>query len=1647
MKYAFKKPLIFLLIIALLIFNTGATDLISGFAYAEDKDQEEALETVEEESNQKEDGETQEVQEAKEEYDIAIIDTGGTEDVKCLSVLGDDGLDRNGHGERIIKEIKSIFPEAKILSIKALSDDGVGDEEDVYSAIKLAMEMDVKIINLSISAPYVEDSYKIEEIINEAIEQDIKVVVAAGNDGIDTDLTLLGKIEQAIIVGSSDSQGNRTLFSNYGENVDLYIPGSVTSISAAKVSGYLGSKGSLEGIEDFFFGEENRGYETTEAIFLGEKEDHGTKSTEEDNQEETEGAGEVQDETLGEIPSEEQEQENTKGEPPSDASSEEPSVAQEEIIIEEPNFDDKELDKELDVLVKYLLVDSDMVEEGDTFESVMFQKEGAPVLLQFMEMGKAYLDQSGTYSILVDTPFRNKIAKGNLLDIAFAKGNDKGQVIKEGIGFDIETYTATINKESISRNYDDFSDLQIQLLVPAKLEKGIIKVTAKDELGLADIKEGDYEASPFFNFEINLAKGDKAANLSLDNITAKVNGTDFYGLKYDKETGNLEIPMDSIGIKTVEIIIHEKNVKDRIKKAIFSASAPNISRWLTLDGRADISKLSKGKEFTEKCYYIGSAASWDYDWGVKTAPNVFSYDTVKAGSVFGYASNGETGFIALPEKAFGISNFILSGPSVYSSSVQAVGITKGGVKYNPGMMGNCYHANVAKNTTPGVKNVKFQVVDVTEKSDGYTYVTMAYLMTGGATSGTATYGVNQTTGGYFGFRQESKEEPDLTNLTIYKRAYNDEGRRYITDIDPEAYAVFKLELFEGKTKEEGTPTRTWHFRTRKKSEETDTWPAGSLSINVMAHQAEGYKNDPMYLDGSKVYFPEGLIKITEVEVFPEDKYNLLPGPLYLNTVSVNGKLKTTWSESTLNKTYVDYGGKKPIPGYEIYQDYIDLYNFEKMDDSNLVILKVDQNGNPIDAGENNPEMAATFKVEFFREPYTTVKDKGFNQPPERIWYYKTFTSDKDTDKGVINFNRLINVDNEFDSDQHFVYAPGYIGYPKGTLRITEEEAPKGYKPSKAVLYAECVVEKDSNGVSVSKLRWVEDTKKINGVKYIGYEEVFTGRGIMADKIQFTNYKYGKVKIRKTSAEEDITSGNPCYSLKGAQFGIYGSEEDAKNKRNEIQILTTGDDGKTGESMDLISGTYYIRELKTPPGYKLNASVQRIEVEPDKTKEFNMPNEPLYIQGDIRIEKVSSQSGNPLIKDSSAAFIVEYFTNHSFEGKPEKVWHYTTNQGELLLNNESYLDKTKENSDFYKKENQIVFPLGGIRVTETASPKGFKKSETVLTGIIALNENGSPELKWTTKEGDTIKYNKENKSPRFVNEELPIEIKTVAKDSATESHIGSALEDGEIIDVVSLRNLRLNNQYLIEGALIDVETDEVFARVSHSFTSKERDGEIVMPPFKFDATAAEGRTLVVTEVLYDVKEDKEVARHDSKTDENQRIYYPGLQTTAIDQGTEDHLGEVKEEVTIIDKVELSNLTPGVDYLVKGILMDAEKEKPYLDDKGMEVVGTSLVTATEENMTVDVAFNFSGENLHNKKIVVFEDLIYEDKIIAVHRDFQNENQTVVYPPEEPPLVPETPSSPPERPVPKTGDLGYQRVYVMTVLTSIMILLLILRKNAEK
>ena len=228
------------------------------------------------------------------------------------------------------------------------------------------------------------------------------------------------------------------------------------------------------------------------------------------------------------------------------------------------------------------------------------------------------------------------------------------------------------------------------------------------------------------------------------------------------------------------------------------------------------------------------------------------------------------------------------------------------------------------------------------------------------------------------------------------------------------------------------------------------------------------------------------------------------------------------------------------------------------------------------------------------------------------------------------------------------------------------------------------------------------------------------------------------------------------------------------------------------------------------------------------------------------------------------------------------------------------------------------------------------------------------------------------------------------DDGSKEVIASA--DQTITDTVSYRNLEPGATYRLDGELVDKETEEVIATATAELVPSDADGEAYLD-LSFDATALAGHDMVVFETLS--RDEHVVAQHKVLDDEGQTVHIPEIGTTLTDAATADHVALADTEVTLVDTVAYSNLTPGNTYEVTGTLMDKATGEPITDADGNAVTSSTEFVPEDRDGSVDITFTFDGIALAGRSVVAFEDVRRDGFEVAVHADIEDEDQTVHVP----------------------------------------------------
>ena len=221
-----------------------------------------------------------------------------------------------------------------------------------------------------------------------------------------------------------------------------------------------------------------------------------------------------------------------------------------------------------------------------------------------------------------------------------------------------------------------------------------------------------------------------------------------------------------------------------------------------------------------------------------------------------------------------------------------------------------------------------------------------------------------------------------------------------------------------------------------------------------------------------------------------------------------------------------------------------------------------------------------------------------------------------------------------------------------------------------------------------------------------------------------------------------------------------------------------------------------------------------------------------------------------------------------------------------------------------------------------------------------------------------------------------------------------LDKVTLTDTVSYKDLTPGKEYRVTGVLMDksngkellINGEKVTAEAT--FVATEASGSVDVT-FIFDATGLHGKEIVVFEDLY--RENVLLATHADINDEGQtvKIKNPEIGTKATADGKKEITAD---KITITDVVSYTDLTPGKEYKLTGVLMNKATNDKLLID-GKEITAEATFTPKATTGEVEMTFTFDARELTAETEVVAFETLYRDGIeIAVHADIKDEGQTV-------------------------------------------------------
>ena len=225
-------------------------------------------------------------------------------------------------------------------------------------------------------------------------------------------------------------------------------------------------------------------------------------------------------------------------------------------------------------------------------------------------------------------------------------------------------------------------------------------------------------------------------------------------------------------------------------------------------------------------------------------------------------------------------------------------------------------------------------------------------------------------------------------------------------------------------------------------------------------------------------------------------------------------------------------------------------------------------------------------------------------------------------------------------------------------------------------------------------------------------------------------KKGNCKVKKTSSNPEITTGNSCYSLKDATYGIYRNSN--CSDASWVATMTTNENGDSN-TVTLDAGTYYVREGQAPKGYALDKTVHTVQIKAGETYTLKVSDKPTMDPVGVLLGKVDKETNMNKPEGSlpleGALFTVKFYAGVLSDSDPAadgktatRTWVFRTNENGFTNYHPDFLESGDEL--YILPSGAPGIPMGTLTIQETKAPEGYLINPQVFTVKITSNNNGS-----------------------------------------------------------------------------------------------------------------------------------------------------------------------------------------------------------------------------------------------------------------------------------------------------------------------------------
>lgn len=872
-----------------------------------------------------------------------------------------------------------------------------------------------------------------------------------------------------------------------------------------------------------------------------------------------------------------------------------------------------DIDTSKTVYTKYLYAIPSAVSENDTITSALIDKDPKDTIYtQTMEPSTVYTD-GDAYYIQTDTPFVNGLAKKSYpYDYDVARGNDYGQQLTEGFSYDKKTHILkidkdvfkTVAKEAKTDNNpkEDFSDLQVQFLVPADVENDVkVKTTVVDKTGSIDSVVGDsISLRPFMTTRFQLASEKTASNIIPKNVKVYVNGSDVpleseYGA-YDPETGEMALSYMGASLKSLEIVVSKsKGRAVGVGLGTANVGSINVLAYLA-EGTKDVFNVGSSIDV------VGKFGNNSYVQTIDGPLELYNKSRTTAGGYFNTVdwNDGDGGECTYTDSALAVPQSItMNGQTVDFTMRDINGNSYGQwvnggngltdisdpVAFNGAIQAFCHHIKQAVGTINDNSRYDLRYPTCTLRVldastiNGYRHVVFGFETNlhhfGGSTP--------QTVGTVFelAFKVQSKGK-----LCIKKTSANPA----ITDNNPcyslqgAEYGVYKT---EADAKANKNKVNTLTIGKYDSSEKYKDW-SNEIELDAGTYYLKETKNPKGYALNNSV--ASVVVKANEsswigsngeFKDYPQsDPVGILLGKVdkETNKNKPQGSASLAGAEFTVKyyKGLYDSdpakSGQIPARSWVLKTDkdgfvYLesdykvsgdDFYMFGNIATIPVGTITIQETKAPTGYFINNEVFVRKIEANGKYQYVSTYNQPTVNEKVIKFDIKKVQAGTSTPVSGAVFRHTLPNGSTE-DLETNSTGEITITGLASGTHKIKEIKSPDGYQlnPNEVVFNV---------ASSTGKITFTSGT---NSLIVQGTKDSGDGYATFADKVNPFN-----LKITKTNEHGKV--------LKGAEFTLYSDE----GCKNVVDTQISDDKGLlTFKNLD-VEKTYYFKETKAPQGYRI-----------------------------------------------------------------------------------------------------------------------------------------------------------------------------------------------------------------------------------------------------------------------------------------------------------------------------------------------------------------------------------------------------------------------------------------------------------------------------